>query len=450
MLATCRRRRTRRTRRAPARPRASARGDGRRRRRAGSFGRAGRRKAARAAALLKRGGLANIVGPQREDPIEAAAPKQELLLVAVAAGPGADKWGGGALRFGSGALATRAGRERALKDIGRLQLVFGGQCPLGLHALLPVDKTYVAVVLRVALWQIGPAADASRNNLLVDASARENVSASSEGAQALAATAASLKRGDHEGEVAQTLSDIREAAESGEWRRVYALDRRLALAGDVAVTSAPPATAPAEALRGLSVAPLEKRLAAHVRLLDGTVQDALRLEGLCGALRALLVLPKHLRTKVSPQKIGDHAQVVVDGVDALVASPPSVHFSGAGRSLAGKLRGSDATAPGLVVTSLAAAAAARLADADVSEGRQPANAAVAGARAQAAALALLREAADFSRALGEAAAANAHAGDFEMAVHVAALRWGAAPVDAADGPEDATSPGVPTPRGFFD
>ena len=37
-----------------------------------------------------------------------------------------------------------------------------------------------------------------------------------------------------------------------------------------------------------------------------------------------------------------------------------------------------------------------------------------------------------------------------MAVHVAALRWGAAPVDAADGPEDATSPGVPTPRGFFD
>ena len=116
-----------------------------------------------------------------------ALPKQELLLVAVAAGPGADRWGGGALRFGSGALATRAGRERALKDIGRLQLVFGGQCPLGLHALLPVDKTYVAVVLRVALWQIGPAADASRNNLLVDASARENVSASSEGAQALAA-----------------------------------------------------------------------------------------------------------------------------------------------------------------------------------------------------------------------------------------------------------------------
>ena len=48
------------------------------------------------------------------------------------------------------------------------------------------------------------------------------------------------------------------------------------------------------------------------------------------------------------------------------------------------------------------------------------------------------------------AAANTHAGDFEMAVHVAALRWGAAPVDAADGPEDATSPGVPTPRGFFD
>ena len=260
-----------------------------------------------------------------------------------------------------------------------------------------------------------------------------------------------MKRGDHEGEVAQTLSDIREAAESGEWRRVYALDRRLALAGDVAATSAPPATAPAEALRGLSVAPLEKRLAAHVRLLDGTVQDALRLEGLCGALRALLVLPKHLRTKVSPQKIADHAQALVDGVDALVASPQSVHFSGAGRSLAGKLRGSDATAPGLVVTSLAAAAAARLADADVSEGRQPANATkVAGARAQAAALALLREAADFSRALGEAAAANAHAGDFEMAVHVAALRWGAAPVDAADGPEDATSPGVPTPRGFFD
>ena len=89
-----------------------------------------------------------------------------------AAGPGADKWGGGALRFGSGALATRAGRERALKDVGRLQLVFGGQCPLGLHALLPFDKTYVAVVLRVALWQIGPSADASRNNLLVDASAR--------------------------------------------------------------------------------------------------------------------------------------------------------------------------------------------------------------------------------------------------------------------------------------
>ena len=27
------------------------------------------------------------------------------------------------------------------------------------------------------------------------------------------------------------------------------------------------------------------------------------------------------------------------------------------------------------------------------------------------------------------AAANTHAGDFEMAVHVAALRWGAAPVD---------------------
>ena len=79
-----------------------------------------------------------------------------------------------------------------------------------------------------------------------------------------------------------------------------------------------------------------------------------------------------------------------------------------------------------------------------------ADAQVAGARAQAAALALLREAADFSRALGEAAAANAHAGDFEMAVHVAALRWGAAPVDVADGPEDATSPGVPTPRGFFD
>ena len=419
----------------------------------GLFGRAKPlRKAARAAALLKRGGLANIVrAAAKKDPVEAAAPKQELLLVAVAAGPGADRWGGGALRFGSGALATRAGRERALKDIGRLQLVFGGQCPLGLHALLPVDKTYVAVVLRVALWQIGPAADASRNNLLVDASARENVSASSEGAQALAATAASLKRGDHEGEVAQTLSDIREAAESGEWRRVYALDRRLALAGDVAATSAPPATAPAEALRGLSVAPLEKRLAAHARLLDGVVQDALRLEGLCGALRALLVLPKHLRTKVSPQKIADHAQVVVDGVDALVASPQSVHFSGAGRSLAGKLRGSDATAPGLVVTSLAAAAAARLADADVSEGRHPANATkVAGARAQAAALALLREAADFSRALGEAAAANAHAGDFEMAVHVAALRWGAAPVDAADGPEDATSPGVPTPRGFFD
>ena len=48
------------------------------------------------------------------------------------------------------------------------------------------------------------------------------------------------------------------------------------------------------------------------------------------------------------------------------------------------------------------------------------------------------------------AAANTHAGDFEMAVHVAALRWGAAPVDDADGPEDATSPGVPTPRGFFD
>ena len=63
----------------------------------------------------------------------------------------------------SGLLATRAGRERALKDIGRLQLVFGGQCPLGLHALLPVDKTYVAVVLRVALWQIGPAADAFPN-----------------------------------------------------------------------------------------------------------------------------------------------------------------------------------------------------------------------------------------------------------------------------------------------
>ena len=66
--------------------------------------------------------------------------------------------------------------------------MFGGQCPLGIHALLPFDKTYVAVVLRVALWQIGPAADASRNNLLVDASARENVSASSEGAQALAAS----------------------------------------------------------------------------------------------------------------------------------------------------------------------------------------------------------------------------------------------------------------------
>ena len=36
------------------------------------------------------------------------------------------------------------------------------------------------------------------------------------------------------------------------------------------------------------------------------------------------------------------------------------------------------------------------------------------------------------------------------AVHVAALRGGAAPVDAADGPEDATSPCGPTPRGVFD
>ena len=103
------------------------------------------------------------------------------------------------------------------------------------------------------------------------------------------------------------------------------------------------------------------------------------------------------------------------------------------------------------MTSLAAAAAARLADADVSEGRQPANATkVAGARAQAAALALLREAADFSGRSGKRRRRTPTPETSEMAVHVAALRWGAAPVDAADGPEDATSPGVPTPRGFFD
>jgi len=164
------------------------------------------------------------------------------------------------------------------------------------------------------------------------------------------------------------------------------------------------------------------------------------------------VLPRNLRTRVPPRNIADHAQVLVQSVEAIVAAPQSVHFSGAGRSLAGKLRGSDATAPGLVVTSLAAAAAARLADAEASAGRPPSNATkVAGARARAAALALLREAADFARALGAAAAANAHAGDVDMAAHVAALRWGAAPV-AADVPSPGSplSPGIPSPTRFFD
>ena len=408
------------------------------------------RAAARAAGLLRRGGLANIVkAAAKKDPVGEFS-RKELLLVALAAGPGADKWGGGALRFGAGALATRAGRERAIKDISRLQTAFGGQCAVGLHALLPADKTYVAVVLRVALWEIGPEADASRNT--VDASARENVSASPEGAQALAATAAFLKRGNHAGEVAETLKDIRAAADRGDWRRVYLCDRRLALAGDGAATSTPPQNAPVEALHGVSVAPLAKRLAAHARLLDGVVRDALEIEGLCGALRALLVLPRNLRTRVLPRNIADHAQVLVQSVETIVAAPQSVHFSGAGRSLAGKLRGSDATAPGLVVTALTAAAAARLGDAEASAGRPPSNATkVAGARARAAALALLREAVDFARALGAAAAANAHAGDVDMAAHVAALRWGAAPVAAdVQSPGSPLSPGIPSPTGFFD
>ena len=107
---------------------------------------------------------------------------------------------------------------------------------------------------------------------------------------------------------------------------------------------------------------------------------------------------------------------MVDGVDALVASPQSVP-PGAGR-FAGKLRGSTNRAR-TVVTSLAAAAAARLADADVSEGRQPANATkVAGARAQARPCQGGAGRPIF-RGLGEAAAANATP-RLEMAVHVAA------------------------------
>ena len=115
-------------------------------------------------------------------------------VVLLVAGRGARRRQRGGGARGSGAAPSRRARAASARSrtSGGSSSCSGASVPWDFTRCCPLIKPTWRSSSRVALWQIGPAADGSRNNLLVDASARENVSASSEGAQALAATAASL------------------------------------------------------------------------------------------------------------------------------------------------------------------------------------------------------------------------------------------------------------------
>jgi len=396
------------------------------------------------------GGVAEAVdgaapGPLADAVAVAAAPADAVaapaVLVALAAGRGADAWGGGTLRYGAGALRSAKLAEDAVHDLEKLRVVSDGGAappPVALHVLLPPRPgraAYAPCVIRCVLWTAGAAGGANDVALRRwPAMVRENVYDTAEGA------AAPL---DAECGASTLLDDALAHAAESRWRDAYACDHRLALSAPGAARTRERG-GPGDVLGAAAdLAPLDARLAAHGALLGGVVDACLRLEASAAALRALLGLPRVLRAAAPPAAVAAHAAALVDGVEALAASPQAVHFAGAARYLVARLRGGDATArPGdvepwaptsLVVAAAAAAVAARLEDADLANGRQPnVSTKVAASRSRAVALAATRDVDDYLRALRRASEVNAHVGDPDMPTHFAVLRWGR--------PDDAGSP----------